>query len=94
MRLDVYAIKRTWEIRTHPITLAQARALIDHLDTFMFRSGDFWIIDFDTDGDQLPSAEESVRAYITDIREEYVPFGRDGVWHADGRQLTITVEEE
>ena len=83
LRRDVVAVKHTWRLQTRPMTKAEAQAVISGLESAMFAAETFELED-----------EDSVMAYVDIDEEEIVQFGRDGVWHNDGRQLTLTVREQ
>ena len=88
LRQDVVAIKRTWHLETRPITLAQASALLDHLESINFGPGDFWLDDFGP-------TTNTVTAVITpdSIRESHMQLSIDGEWHSNARELSLVVIE-
>lgn len=80
MRQDLVTIKRTWQLQTRPITGTQANALFAVIDGAV----DFWLDEF---------GEDTVKAYVT-ISDKRSQFGLNGVWQKDGREITLTVEEQ
>lgn len=85
LRQDAIADKRVWEIQTRPMTLAQTAPLLSHLRGTLYAEGAFWIKGL--------GAPITARVDPTSLSERVVGFVEDGVWHNDGRQLTLKVEE-
>ncbi len=85
LRKDIVGVKRVWTIRTRPMPLAQAEQLLGYLRSTNFAEDVFVIAGLAT----------PVLAYVDPMgmSEEVVAFGEDGVWHNDGRQLTLVIEE-
>jgi hypothetical protein len=79
-------VKREWRIETRPMTKSEADAIIDELDDADWGPVDFWIDEFGSPG-------ETIEAFVVLDAEERVTFGRNGVFHNDGRQLMFTVTE-
>lgn len=87
LRRDIVAVKRTWRLQTRPITKSEADTILSVLQTASHGVINFWIDDF---GDE----ENSIPAFVEVETEERVQFGRGGVWHPDGRQLSLIVVEQ
>jgi len=83
MRQDSIVTKKVYELETRPMKKADADLLIDELESTKFASGTFVI------------EGVSYQVYITDISAERTQFeARDGSgWQADGRKLSLTIEE-
>ena len=83
MRQDAIVTKKTFELETRPMKKSDADLLVDELESTKFASGTFIIEGVSYD------------VYITDIEVERTQFeARDGSgWQADGRTMTLTIEE-
>lgn len=85
LRQDAIADKRVWTIQTRPMTLAQATPLLTHLRGTLYAEGAFWIKGL--------SAPVQARVDPDSLTERVVAFAEGGIWHNDGRQLTLVIEE-
>ena len=85
LRADTVAVKRVWTIQTRPMSLAQASLLLSHLQGTLYAAGAFWIKGL--------GSPVTARIDPDSLSEQVVAFGENGVWHNDGRQLTLVVEE-
>ena len=88
MRQDTITTKRNWRISTRRMTHDEAYDLINYLRDRFFVVGDFWL-------DEFGAEANTVSAYIPpeDIRANRASFYRDGVFHNDGKELTLRVVE-
>jgi len=87
LRQDVIAIKKSWTFKTRPLTYSEAYDFVNFLIGEMFAVGDFWT-------DEFGLESSTIEAYVSpNIKITRVAFARDGHWYADGRELTVTVEE-
>ena len=82
LRRDVVAIKHSWRLQTRPMTAAEAATLTDYIEGLLGGTTTFVL------------KGTSYTAFVDIENEEFVQFGRDGVWHNDGRQLTLTIREQ
>lgn len=89
LRRDIVAAKRKWQLECVRLTNAQYRAIIDHLNEIMFGATLFWL-------DELGGTADthSIAVYVDITNDERVQFGRNGVWHNNGRNLTLVVTEQ
>ncbi len=85
LRSDTVAVKRVWTIMTRPMTLDTANTLLTHLRGTLFAEGAFWVKGLD--------GPIAAKIDPGQLQETVVAFSHEGVWHNDGRQLTIVVEE-
>lgn len=88
LRSDAVVRKRVWTLQTAPLTRLEIRPLLAHLESTLYAEGAFWLKEFG-------SPENTVFAMVNpeEMVEEIVPFGKDGVWHSDGRKVTLVIEE-
>jgi hypothetical protein len=86
LRRDIVAVKRTWRLQTRPMKKNEADTILGVLQAVSYGVVDFWLDDFGAE-------ENSIPAYVDVESEERVQFGRDGVWHSDGRRLTLKISE-
>jgi hypothetical protein len=87
LRLDFVRVIHTWKLQTRPITKASRDALINFLDSIAWGACEFWL-------DEFGDPSNTRIAYVTVDSDERVQFWKDGVWQRDGRQMTLTIEEE
>lgn len=88
LRQDLVAVKRSWQLQTRPITLAQANQLLDHLRVGNYGPVAFWLDDFG-----LETNVVSCIILPESIQESHVQVSIDGVWHRNARELSLTVVE-
>ncbi len=97
LRQDIVAdgVKRVWTIKTHSLTATVADGVLAAIANVGYGEGDFWIKGFGTTMKDDKEEKNTIKAIVRaeDIDEKFVAFGEDGVWHNDGRQLTLVIEE-
>lgn len=87
LRQDAIAVKRTWTLETRPMTKAQSDALTQAIDLAFGGPMSFWLDEFGPPG-------TTIEVFVEIQNEERVAFARDGVWHNDGRQLSLSIIEQ
>ena len=88
LRQDLVAVKRSWQLQTRPITLAQANQILEHLRLSNYGPVAFWLDDFG-----LESNTVSCLILPESIQESHRQVSIDGVWHRNARELSLTVVE-
>jgi hypothetical protein len=87
MRQDAIAKKRTWRVDTRPMLKSESDLITGEIDSELGGPMEFWLDEFG-----VPS--NTVAVFVTVDNEERVTFARGGMWHNDGRQLSLTVVEQ
>lgn len=78
--------KRIWSLECNYLTLAEANAIYDHLDSIDWGVVDFWL-------DEFGATSNTVEVFVEPDENERVVFYRNGVLHADGRNLSFRIFE-
>lgn len=86
LRQDSTGVKRTWTLKCRPVPLAVVQPLVNLIKGSFGPEGAFWLQGF---------GEVTVlcRADAGGLVEKVVAFGKNGVWHKDGREMTFVFEE-
>lgn len=87
LRQDAIASKRTWSISTQPVPLSSVAGLLAYLRDNLYPEGNFWIKGLEVTSIPARVDPESLEETVVAFRD------RQGIWHSDGRQLTIVIQE-
>jgi hypothetical protein len=89
LRADMIAVKRIWTIQTRPTARARVIPLLSYLYGSLFAPGTFWLKEF---GDETVAV--LARVDPENFQEKIERFtDHAGIFHNDGRSLTLTIEE-
>lgn len=89
MRQDVITTKRNWRLSTRRMTKDEAYNFINYLRSNFFKVGDFWLDEFGTEAN-------TIKAYVIaeSIQVRRVSFWKNGTFHDDGKEYSLTVVEQ
>ena len=89
LRRDSVAVKRKWAIKCRPVPKSEIDPLINHLKSTLYSEGAFWLYEF---GDESNTVLAMVDPASVDLKTVGV-VDDDGVWHKDGKELSLAIEE-
>ena len=89
LRRDVTAKKRMWSIKCRAVPLSKVEPLLNHLKRTLYAEGVFWLKEFGNESNVILAMvdPESVDLKTVGVADE------NGVWHNDGKELSLTIEE-
>jgi hypothetical protein len=89
LRRDTITVKRRWEIKCRPVPKSQLEPLLNHLENTLCAEDEFWLYEFGPETNTVLAMvdPESIELNTVGVVDE------NGVWHKDGKQLSLAIEE-
>ena len=89
LRSDVVTAKDEWIFEARYLTKDEYDDIKNYLVTKLYTAVDFWYDEFGG-----TPANDSIKAKVEIIGDERVQFRRNGIFHDDGRNITLEVIEK